>query len=64
MSRKPDKVHYLIVGVRFDKPITRAEAVKEFRNEVHGTFYPGSFSEAEEMKIKSVKSNPIKEWWR
>jgi len=55
---KPDKTHYLIVGVRFDKPITRGQAIKEFRDCVHGDFYPGGYSEAEEMKIKSVASQP------
>lgn len=50
------KTHEIKVKVRFDKPITRAQAVSEFRNIIHGEFYPGDYSDAEVMKIKSVKS--------
>jgi len=54
-----EKEHTVLVRVRFDKAITRGEAVKEFRDVVHGEFYPGAFSEAGEMKIKSVRSSKI-----
>lgn len=54
---KKEKVHRLEVSVSFDKPIKRAEAVKEFRNCVKpNDFYVGSFSDAEVMKVKSVSS--------
>lgn len=52
------KTHELIVKVRFDKPVTRVEAAKEFRDTVNGEFYPGDFSPASKMTISGVKSPP------
>ena len=51
-----ERVHKITVTVRFDKPITRSQAIAEFRDIIHGEFYPGGYSDAETMKIGSVKS--------
>lgn len=48
---------------RFDKKITQAQAVKEFRDTIHGEFYPGTFSDAETMKIKGVRAVRVKKYW-
>jgi hypothetical protein len=55
------KVHELIVKVRFDKPCSRAFAVSEFRDIIHGEFYPTQYNDdnPETMKIAGVKSNPM-----
>ena len=50
------RTHVVKVSVRFDIPITRAEAVAEFRDCVHGGFYPGCFSDAGTMKIGATRS--------
>lgn len=50
------RFHEVIVRVRFDVPITRRAAVQEFKNNIHGDFYPGDFSEAEHCVIKTVRS--------
>lgn len=61
---KPERRHVLTVSVTFDKPITKAQARKEFRDLVHGEFYPGGFSDAELMKIRGVGPGPkLKKYW-
>ena len=55
-----ERIHQITVTVRFDKPIERGQAVAEFRDIIHGEFFPGGFSDAETMKIKSVKSGGSK----
>ncbi len=50
------KSHQVTVTVRFDKAITRSEAVKEFADVIWGEFYPGAFSEAGAMRVQAVKS--------
>lgn len=49
------KTHKLTVTVRFDRPVTKAEAAREFRDVVHGEFYPGTYSDAEEMTVKGAR---------
>lgn len=51
------RFHEVVVKVRFDKPTTRAHAVAEFRDNVHGEFYPYARydSDPETMMITSVR---------
>jgi hypothetical protein len=57
MARK--HFHYLVVGVRFDKPCTAAEARYKFADNVHGTFYPTAYHDhdPEEFRVKSVSTS-------
>ncbi len=48
------RVHYLTVKVRLNKPVTKTEARREFNDCIHGEFYPGYYSEAETMKVKAI----------
>ena len=52
------RIHEVIVKIQFDKPCTRSHAVAEFRDNVHGDFYPTCYDaqQPEMMKIKSVRS--------
>tara|TARA_R100001129_G_scaffold128520_2_gene90501 strand:- start:2399 stop:2620 length:222 start_codon:yes stop_codon:yes gene_type:complete len=44
--------------IRFDKKVTRSSAVEEFRDTIHGTFFPNEYRcGAGEMTIKSVRSS-------
>jgi len=52
------RVHEVIVKIRFDKPTTRAHAVAEFRDNVHGDFYPTQLRDSDPgiFTIKTVRS--------
>ena len=52
------RTHEITVTVRFDKPTTRRHAVAEFRDVVHGEFYPyaPNATDPETMRITSVRS--------
>ena len=53
------KSQKVTVNLTFDKPVTKSEAVKEFRNSVHGNFYlSGDYSQAGIMKIRGVGPGP------
>ena len=52
------KSQKVTVSLTFDKPVTKVEAVKEFRDSVHGTFYYGYVSVAEEFRIRGVSHGP------
>ena len=58
---RPQKVHYFVIGVTFDKPTTKTHALASVKGCIHGEFYPyqpnvktdpGSF------KVKTFKNMP------
>lgn len=53
---KKQRTQYVLVKVVFDKPVSSKQAADEFRNCIHGDFYPGDFSEADLMTIRTVRA--------
>lgn len=51
-----NKTHIIQVTVRFDKPISKQNAVHEFRDAIHGEFYPSLTGEVDSMKIGGIKA--------
>ena len=52
------KIQEITVKLRFDKPVTKAQARRMFADTVHGEFYPYEGDGAESMKIVSPKIGP------
>lgn len=52
------KTHKITLTVTFDKPCNRAQAVAAVKDNVHGTFYPVAYTDAdpEEFRVRSVRS--------
>lgn len=48
--------HELLVKVRFNKALTRSQAVSEFRDTIHGQHFVGTQSHADTMTISRVMS--------
>lgn len=63
-KRKLPRSHKVVLSVTFDKPISRANAIKEIRDNIHGEFYTSDIGNDDtepypgEFRVRGISNLP------